>query len=442
MEAPAHKKQKKAHLPVADGGNATQKASASGWASLTPELVGTLSKYLDLPMPPSASKKRNGDDGISSDGPSAASNGNNKLGELMNLCLVAGPKTAASIRHAYLRNNETFLLYSTLLSSEQECSEDEVKALTKGRANIRQWMQVNQDWKSRCSDPKRFQKYQEEATLRLLFPHHIAGEGLKFDIVAGRFLKLKSVDERFYDTASDEHKMRIADLIGHYLISIGNSRGVMRFAMHGDSFEDLLEELKVEPSATEELDDEGFTESSYLKLKSLRHPDAIFGNPVFATELGLAEVVQFLIEEKGLDVNGSWNGLYVWNQPHSLPLTACGLSPDISVLNYLLNVPGANFGFRLASWPGSTHLDGGTLVHWLITQSDTERHQMERIEAVLGHRTVDINAQLPSNNITTLHLLCMGNHTIGDIDKMHLLLNHGADIYSATSEESGGITPL
>ena len=51
MEAPPLNKQKKAHSVE---GN----AAASGWASLSPELIGTLSKFLDLPMPPPSADKK------------------------------------------------------------------------------------------------------------------------------------------------------------------------------------------------------------------------------------------------------------------------------------------------------------------------------------------------------------------------------------------------
>jgi len=401
MEPPGSKKQKMSQsADVA----ASKVPEPSGWASLNPELIGMLSRYLDLPkqMPPSAV----GDGGASAmvsaatDKPNVTGNGNE---ELMNLCLVAGPKRAASIRHAYLRDNETFLLYSMLL-------DDPVKAQVKNRSNIRQWMEVNEDWKLRCSDPKNFELFQKEAIYRQRLPRFTAEKMFQFELVGDRFLRLKSVhedvddsdDEDFYDSES-EH---FGDLIGHYLIMVGNDRGATRFAMHGHSYEDMLEELW-------EPDDEG--DNPPLQLLFLRHPDVIFGNPVFAAELGLDEVVQFLVEEKGLDVNGSWNGLYIHDKSHSLPVTACCLSPDISVLKYLLSVPGANFGFKLDRWPGIFPMPNETPIHWLSRAPG----RVDYLNALLGHETVDITA------LDALDFLCFSDDAEA-LDKMRLLLKHGA----------------
>ena len=67
---------------------------------------------------------------------------------------------------------------------------------------------------------------------------------------------------------------------------------------------------------------------------------------------------------------------------------------------------------------------------------------LDRLEAVLGHETVDINARQSETDFTALHLLCINEHRIGDVNKMCLLLKHGADIHCRASEEIGGETPL
>ena len=356
----------------------------------------------------------------------------------MNLCLVSGPTTAASIRHTYLRDNDTFLLYSILSSYELALDGGKTKAaVIKGRDNIRQWMEVNQNWKQRCSDPKKMKRYQEDGIFRIRFPYHIfkaaLGIGLlTFELVGGRFLRLKSV----FEPANDKRLLEfiggyehiccdiLLESIGCFVISVRNGKTTC-FANRGESLEYILERLKVE--------------SGFVSLEFMRHPDVLFCNPALAAEYGLVEVVQFLIEEKDLNVNGSYDSLHMSCQPHTLPLTASLFSPDISVLKYLLTVPGADFGVRYGDHPVRRYLAGGTLLHWLINKSELD---LGRLEAVLGHKTVDINARLPTMNITALHLLCMGGHHSGGVEKMRLLLKHGANIHCRASEETGGATPL
>ena len=121
MEAPPPKKQKKAPSVAGDVAAAVP---ASGWASLTTELIGTLSKFLDLPhenVPATGTANANGD----------------MLNELMNLCLVSGPTTAKAIRHTYLRDTDAFLLHSMLSTHglNRDVGKSEA-ALIKGRDNI------------------------------------------------------------------------------------------------------------------------------------------------------------------------------------------------------------------------------------------------------------------------------------------------------------------
>jgi len=343
------------------------------------------------------------------------------LNELMNLCLVSGPTTAKVIRHTYLRGNDAFPLYSMLSTHglNRDVGKSEA-ALIKGRDNIRQWMEVNQDWKQRCLDPEKMKRYQEDGICKFRFPHRMVKAAVAFELVGGRFLRLKSVHEDLYDD-------RLKGLVGGgYLVGVGIGRGTMCVPNRGESLEDILERLKVESGA--------------VTLEFMRHPDALFCNPALAAEYGLVEVVQYLIEEKGLDVNGTYDSFPLVNQPHTLPLIASLFSPDISVLKYLLTVPGADFGVKNEDHPLAPHLAGGTLLHWLVRQEGLD---LDRFEAVLGHKTVDIDARLPEMDLTALHLLCsVGNHSQRDVEKMRLLLKHGANIHCRASGEIGGATPL
>mmetsp|Transcript_21787 Transcript_21787/g.62480 ORF Transcript_21787/g.62480 Transcript_21787/m.62480 type:complete len:310 (+) Transcript_21787:185-1114(+) len=68
------------------------------------------------------------------------------LGEdLLNLCIMAGPKDCAAIRHAYLRNNVLYLEAS--LSRYVEHDEDSDWESRLCRDRYRAWTEVNADWR-------------------------------------------------------------------------------------------------------------------------------------------------------------------------------------------------------------------------------------------------------------------------------------------------------
>jgi hypothetical protein len=383
-------------------------------------------------MPPSSSKERGG---ISADG----------LGELMNLCLVVGPKTAASIRHAYLRNNETFLLYSMLLpmpNLDDEGEDDEeayTKLKVKGMQNILRWMDVNQDWKSHCSDPEKFRQYQEEAGHRLMFQRDDAKEAFEFELVGGRFLRLKSIGEPLIgENHTEDQRRRVNELVNYYLVRVGNSCGTHKFLAHGETFEDILEDLRVDRDETEG-DDDGSGDA--IKMQLLKHPYAIFSNPAIATELGLIDVVRFLIEEKGLSVNGTWDGLAIWNQPNTLPITSLLFCHNTSIFKYILTVPNVDLGMQIERCPGLPLLDGSRLIHWFLR---SHRYNAELLKTLLSHETVDVNACIPARGMTALHLACSvpGVFQSEDVEKIRILLENGADPLLRSSEESGSLAPL
>ena len=84
-------------------------------------------------------------------------------GELYELCVAAGPsmRLASRIRHDYLLNNDRYLVKSleSLHRSLPSGDEMNLSVLTnyrtqfnKCRDNIRAWMEVNEDWRSRCTE--------------------------------------------------------------------------------------------------------------------------------------------------------------------------------------------------------------------------------------------------------------------------------------------------
>ena len=66
-------------------------------------------------------------------------------GDVMNICLAAGPKESAVVRHACLRNNMGYLEHS--LKMYTDCNIDCYQL----HANILCWMEVNTDWRKLCT---------------------------------------------------------------------------------------------------------------------------------------------------------------------------------------------------------------------------------------------------------------------------------------------------
>ena len=406
---PTRKKRKKTHSVPHDAWPAKSKApepavipASAGWTSLTPELLGTITTFLDLPMPPPppATKQDCGE----GKGALPKVDDENLPGELMSLCIVVGPKMAASIRRTYLRDNDRFLL-DTMQLARPELN-------VKGRQNVRRWMEANPDWKDRCSDPARGKEWFGQS-IALTAAH--AKEVLEFELVGGRFLRLKSVTSR---------NPLAGPLVGQYLISVTNWRGQFG-SIRGMSFEDILEEFKVESSSSGSRQVATSRRSSRLRLVFVRRPDVVFSNPVIAAELGLTEIVKFLIEEKGLDVNGSWIGIGISFPGNTLLLTSLLASTDISVLRYLLTVPGADFDFRIKE---------GALIHRVIGENLRGKLTLDRLEALLGHGTVDINART-TRGWTALHIACEKSWI--DAEVVYLLLQYGANIHSRPTDVGG-----
>ena len=65
------------------------------------------------------------------------------LGEdLLNICIVAGPRDCAAIRHAYLRKNINYLQHALVEYVEKECNDWKLC-----RDRYLAWMEINADWR-------------------------------------------------------------------------------------------------------------------------------------------------------------------------------------------------------------------------------------------------------------------------------------------------------
>ena len=154
-------------------------------------------------------------------------------------------------------------------------------------------MEANPEWKGRCSNPAR-KKGCFGQSIVLKTAH--AKEGLEFELVGGRFLRLKSITSRIpllvvgLKSIARHHYLEMH--VGQYLISVNNCRGKFG-SIRGMSFEDILEEFKVEPSSSRSCQVATSMRSSRLRLFFVRRPDVVFSNPVLAAELGLTEIVKY-----------------------------------------------------------------------------------------------------------------------------------------------------
>ena len=69
--------------------------------------------------------------------------------DLLNLCIVAGPKNCAAIRHAYLRNNLSYLQYALGYYIQKKCSDWKLCG-----DRYLAWMEINADWRRHVTDER------------------------------------------------------------------------------------------------------------------------------------------------------------------------------------------------------------------------------------------------------------------------------------------------
>ena len=75
----------------------------------------------------------------------------NNSPDVMNICLAAGPAASRTIKHFYLRRNETYLIGSLVnlyIYKPRKRYNTEAVRREKAGANHRAWMEVNTDWKT------------------------------------------------------------------------------------------------------------------------------------------------------------------------------------------------------------------------------------------------------------------------------------------------------
>jgi len=177
--------------------------------------------------------------------------------DLMNLCISVGPVDAAKVRTGYLRDNEQYVTASLQklrdirhLSVRQRDVSRRILHLPlfdKCRDNIAAWMQVNSDWRDRCTDEnmERYKgiPFRTEANLAFNSPAVAIEIGL---LEVLRFhVEEKGVDvnRRFWNGFNSDNVHLSNDL----LIKLALFRGdidILDFLLSVDGFDFTLTEVE------------------------------------------------------------------------------------------------------------------------------------------------------------------------------------------------------
>mmetsp|Transcript_970 Transcript_970/g.2098 ORF Transcript_970/g.2098 Transcript_970/m.2098 type:complete len:395 (+) Transcript_970:210-1394(+) len=171
--------------------------------------------------------------------------------------------------------------------------------------------------------------------------------------------------------------------------------------------------------------DEGL--STQAKIRIMKGGVAhVFLNPVVAIDLGLTEVLRYLIEDVGIDVNTQHYSSGVFNG-YNMPLVAHALvHPDPSSFQYLMSVSGLNANpIPLGIIPYDR--SATTLLHLLNDGSiedalDGSFLDISRIETLLNRDEIDVDI-LDDDDLTPLDYLVDWDNPWGvSFDRNYLLL--------------------
>ena len=371
LQQPPSKRIKKTMMPIEAP---MPKIVTSSWSSLCPELVGRVTTYLNT-----ATNATNSDDSVTS----AAG------GDLINICLVAGPDVSATIRTTYLRNNDDYL-YSCL-------SMDQDRALAR-RDRILSWMEVNAaEWKTRCLG-SRLERNVVSVTLDAT-----TARGLKFS--RGYCDGLSGIGTA---AGGPTRPSRIRIRRGDLLLSVN---GVHVAGKSDEKIDSIINDEAAKAG------DEGRDSDSVVVLRFEPAVSMIFSDPRRIISFGLEGVLKHMIDANLISAN---------ERIGSIPLLWYSITsaPDTSIIECLLSSKDIDCNARLSGDDGSMlplHYCSGTL---------SLRKGMRYLELLAKHPSTDPNARCDGD--TPLHhlLSCVphpGNEGDATISIIKLLLENGAD---------------
>eukprot|EP00562_Extubocellulus_spinifer_P028522 CAMPEP_0178640406 /NCGR_PEP_ID=MMETSP0698-20121128/16002_1 /TAXON_ID=265572 /ORGANISM="Extubocellulus spinifer, Strain CCMP396" /LENGTH=471 /DNA_ID=CAMNT_0020280849 /DNA_START=54 /DNA_END=1469 /DNA_ORIENTATION=- len=306
--------------------------------------------------------------------------------DVMNLLLCVGPGTAAWVRTTYLQGNDYYLLH---------CFGEEDARRRKSK--LQGWMDHNeQEWKKRCHGLKSGSHVHSV----LLEPEQAMSIGLaEADIIYCELNHL--VTNGISDDAAATVKLLHKFSRRPILIAIGTTK-VLRGTPEGQ-VRSLLE--TVEP------DKAGNIVLSFIQLQ-----DYVFVSPVCAIQLGLTNVLRYLVEKDLIAVNDSYA---TGSDQASWPLLLYAVTYFDDVcqgpFHYLLSCEGVDINAEAEPLTGRTC----TIIHFCACVPSIP---VSALKILLRHPNIDVNLQ-NSDGDTALHYACK----VLDRAKAKALLESGAN---------------
>lgn len=151
------------------------------------------------------------------------------------------------------------------------------------------------------------------------------------------------------------------------------------------------------------------------------HPLALFNNPAVAIECGLFEVLKFLVEEVGIDVNSMKWSSFCSFRPVNL-LTVAMMEDQRGCFNYLLRLPQINpNALAMGNNDGETEVETDLTTLRFAVENDPVRPIY--LKALLHHPDVDVNET---------HAFGGGEDDIDILKYSTMVLVEGAGRYSCS----------
>lgn len=266
-------------------GSETDQQDASWSTVMTPELIGTVARYLDLGTP--------------------------SRPDLANLCLVVGRDTSRIVRKVYLAGNEWYLshLYRVAYERKKHRKQDGMES----------WLQYNPDWRNRCVGAK------SEKNVYSIALAPTVVQDLHFKRLGFNWLL---ADSSACSDALEEIPSGLAFGIGDALLSVG---GFDVTGMKKDDFYNLLKSVKV-------------TQEGKIALKYLPASILLFSDPLVAAKYDFLAPFKFLIETGAVGVNEAFVSTKISNdEKENLIWFTVGpnnISSTCTCFEYLLSVEG------------------------------------------------------------------------------------------------------
>ena len=385
------------------------KMSNSSHRNLPPGIFGKIGNYIGL---------INNDDGHTKTD-----------NTLFSLCMAVGPDIASYIRKAYLENSLSYLEYleETLVRDGGRCLSEEECALA--GENLLQWMQYNPWWRDACRSPTTFNQKEQ---------------GGKVPTICKQ-ISIKSFGsvengEQFLDSLIQSASGHIAiplELCKHARIEkpLDEKYNVV-MSVNGNSYS---------VSNMSEFDDEILAPDREKEIYVMhRSFELLFFNPVLSINLGLLDLLRFLLEELKLNVNfQEWRGPRLGDVEVPLIFHSM-IQPDEKIFEYLLSFDDINLNPIIDRCPITNEAAPSniTVLHYLnqiVGLVLMGKFDVSRLKTLLSQDGVDINygplfpdgtlgENVPERISPLYALFCSAIKFDSDFDIVEAFVNAGASV--------------